>query len=215
MAEEEPKEHAPQEAKKAPSGPISNVIRPRFGMSGSILASIGPEGQKYYVSVLDGEVTAPGQYVQLVDTLYNAKKGDVINLKIYSYGGWVDTGLNIIQGIWNTQAHVITTAMSTAASIAAVIWLCGHERIMMPGSTLMIHMPSGGQSGKTMDIADECSQLNEYFAYLLRTIGKGIVTEEEFDRIVNKREDTFLPAALVNERLKALPAGEERHAYLN
>ena len=83
MSEEQPKEHAPQEAKNPPKGPISNVIRPRFGMSGSILASIGPEGQHYYVSVLDGEVTAPGQYVQLVDTLYNARKGDVINLKIY------------------------------------------------------------------------------------------------------------------------------------
>jgi ATP-dependent protease ClpP protease subunit len=85
----------------------------------------------------------------------------------------------------------------------------------MPGSTLMIHMPSGGQSGKTMDIADECSQLNEYFAYLLRTIGKGLITEDEFDLIINRREDTFFPADVINERLKALPAGEVRHAQLN
>ena len=212
MAEEQPKEHDPQEAKKTPEGPVSTVIRPRFGMSGSILSSIGENGQKYYVCVLDGEVTAPGQYVQLIDTLYNARKGDVINLKIYSYGGWVDTGLNIIQGIWNTQAHVITTAMSTAASIAAVIWLCGHERIMCPGATLMVHMPSGGQSGKTLDIADECNQLNDYFANLLHIVGKGLITDEEFQRIIFKREDLFIPADVINERLLALVEKEVPHA---
>lgn len=210
-----PQPHEPQETKQPPKGPISNVIRPRFGMSGSVLASKGPNGERYFVSVLDGEVTAPGQYVQLVDTLYNARKGDVIHIKIFSFGGWVDTGLNIIQAIWNTQAHVITTAMSTAASIAAVIWLCGHERRVCDGATLMVHMPSGGQSGKTQDIADECSQLNDYFAYLLHYIGKDFLTDDEYDRIINRREDTFIPCDEIKRRLSLLEQAEKQKEIAN
>ena len=197
-------EHKPQETKEAPDKNISTVTRPSFGMSGSVLAAKGPNGESYYVSVLDEEVTAPGQYIQLMDILYNAKKGDIVHIKLYSFGGWVDSGLNIIQAIFNTQAHVITTGMSIVASIAAVIWLCGHERRMMPGSALMVHMPSGGQFGKTTDIEDECRQLNEFFSSLLKNIGRGIITEEEFVRIIENREDTFIPAEVVNQRLALL-----------
>ena len=183
---------------------VSTVARPIFGMSGSVLAAKGPNGESHYVSILDEEVTAPGQYIQLLDTLYNAKAGDTVHIKIYSFGGWVDSGLNIIQAIFNTQAKVITTGMSIVASIAAVIWMCGHERRMLPGSALMVHMPSGGQYGKTADIEDECKQLNEFFSNLLRTIGGDILTEDEFTRIIENREDTFIPAEIINERLLRL-----------
>jgi len=202
MAEEQ-KTHAPQETKKVPSQNISTVIRPKFGMSGSVLAGKGPNGENYFVSILDSEVTAPGQYIQLIDTLYHAKKGDVVHIKIYSAGGWVSTGINLIQAIYNTQAHVITTGMSIVASIAAVIWLAGHERRMLPGATLMVHMPSGEQGGKTLDIADECGQLNEFFANFLRTVGKGVITEEEFHRIIDNREDTFISGEEIMKRIEA------------
>jgi len=201
--------HQPQETKQVPEKSISTVLRPKFGMSGSVLASKGPNGENYYVSVLDQEVTAPGQYIQLLDTLYHAKKGDVVHIKIYSFGGWVSTGISLLQAIYNTQAHVITTGMSIVASIAAVIWLCGHERRMMPGSALMIHMPSGGQFGKTLDIEDETHQLNEFFGAFLRDIGKGIITDEEFTKIIDNREDTFIPGDIVVKRLKALEGKED------
>jgi len=200
--------HKPQETKQVPEQNISTVIRPKFGMSGSVLASKGPNGENYYVSILDQEVTGPGQYIQLIDTLYHAKKGDVVHIKIYSFGGWVSTGINLLQAIHNTQAHVITTGMSIVASIAAVIWLSGHERRMLPGSALMIHMPSGGQFGKTLDIEDETSQLNKFFGEFLRDIGKGVVTDDEFTRIIENREDTFIPGDVVMERLKVMEGKE-------
>ena len=196
--------HKPQETKQVPAQNISTVMRPKFGMSGSVLASKGPNGENYDVSVHDQEVTGPGQYIQLVDTLYHAKKGDVVHIKIYSAGGWVESGSILIQAMYNTQAHVITTGMSIVASIAAVIWLCGHERRMLPGSTLMVHMPSSAMAGKTLDISDETSQLNEFFGAFLRDIGKGLITEEEFTRIIDNREDTFIPGEEIMRRMAKL-----------
>ena len=198
-------EHTPQETKEAPqSDYVSTVVKTKFGMSGSILATKDEEGHNHYVTILDAEVGGPSQFVQLVDLLYHAKEGDVVTIRIYSFGGWVETGLNICQAISATRAKVITVGMSIVASIAAVIWMAGHERKMLPGSVLMVHMPSGGQFGKTMDIEEECRQLNEFFADFLHRIGKGIITDEEFERIITKREDTFIPAEKINKRLAAM-----------
>ena len=197
--------HEPNETKEATnSNYVSTVVKTKFGMSGSILASKDAEGHNHYVTILDAEVGGPSQFVQLVDLLYHAVEGDTVTIRIYSFGGWVETGLNICQAIANTRARVTTVGMSIVASIAAVIWMAGHERKMLPGSALMVHMPSGGQFGKTLDIEEECRQLNEFFADFLHRIGKDIITDEEFDAIIQRREDTFISAEEVNKRLAKL-----------
>ena len=68
----------------------------------------------------------------------------------------------------------------------------------------MVHMPSSAMAGKTLDISDETSQLNEFFGAFLRDIGKGLITEEEFTRIIDNREDTFIPGEEIMRRMAKL-----------
>ena len=178
----------------APAGPPMTTVNPgKFGASGSVAAVVNPNGTKSYTAVITGEVLAPGNYIQLLDTLYHAKKGDTVTIKIASPGGMVETGSALLTAFENTQAHVKTIGIGLVASIAAIIWLAGHEHEMLPGATLMVHGPSGLQMGKVSSIKEECEQIGEYFEYMLKKLSKGILTDEQLNRVLTKREDLFIP----------------------
>ena len=175
-----------------PAAPPTTVQPPIFGDSGSVVVTQGEKGKRY-TAVITGEVSFPGKYIQLIDTLYHAKKGDSIVIKIASPGGMVETGVAILTAIENTQAHVTTVAMGLVASIAAIIWLAGNDRKMLPGSTLMVHGPSGLQAGKVSDIKEECEQIDSYFRNMVTQLTKGVLTDEQLQRVLENREDLFLP----------------------
>ena len=121
----------------------------------------------------------------------------------------VETGVAILTAIENTQAEVTTEALGLVASIAAIIWLAGHQRIMQPGSTLMVHGPSGLQAGKVSDIVEECEQINSYFKEMVTKLTQGVLTPEELTRVLENREDFFLPATVINSRIVNQLQGKE------
>lgn len=198
----------PQPKKEEPKQLNTTVMPTKFGESGTVAMMANPDGTKSYTAILTGEVLGPGKYIQLLDTLYHAKKGDTITIKIASPGGMVETGAALFTAFENTQAKVKTVGMGTVASIASLIWMAGHEREMMPGSTLMVHGPSGMQAGKVSTIKEECDQISEYFRYMLVSLSKGILTQEQLDRVLESREDLFIAAEVVNEQIKKMSGGQ-------
>lgn len=180
-----------------PSPPPTTLIPTRFGESGSVIMTPNPDGTRSFVAIIAGEVLYPSKYLQLIDTLYHAKKGDQVFIKIASPGGMVETGVAILTAIENTQAKVTTIGMGMVASIASIIWMAGHDRIMMPGATLMVHGPSGMQAGKVSTIKEEVEQIGAWFEYMLRTLSKGILTDEQLEHVISSREDMFIPGETV------------------
>lgn len=187
-----------------PGPPPSTLVPTKFGESGSVVMTPNPDGSRSFVTIIAGEVLYPSKYLQLIDTLYHAKKGDQVFIKIASPGGMVETGVAILTAIENTQAKVTTIGMGLVASIASIIWMAGHDRIMMPGATLMVHGPSGMQAGKVSTIKDEVEQISAYFEDLLRTLSKGILTEEQLNHVLTTREDLFIPGETLEATRRTL-----------
>ncbi|MBR1988768.1 MAG: ATP-dependent Clp protease proteolytic subunit [Clostridia bacterium] len=161
-----------------------------------------PNGErKKYVCNIDWFVGKPDPYMNITHILYTAEPGDEVVFNLYSYGGSVETGCMIINAIKNTKATVTTVAFGLCASIAAMIWSCGHIREVMPTATIMYHMPSGMVFGKTADNEEESRHIQGYFSEFMREVTKGILTEDELDKIINKRMDMFIPAATIQARL--------------
>jgi len=77
-----------------------------------------------------------------------------ITLMINSYGGYVSAGQQIFSTILNCKTKIKTQVMGVAASIAAVIFEAGNQRIVNDYSILMFHDPSGG-SEKSLDVFKE------------------------------------------------------------
>lgn len=155
-----------------------------------------------YTTVITDIVMECGDFANLLMILKNATENDTVTLKLSSPGGSVETGIFICNAIMNTKAKVVTQAMGFNASIAAVIWCMGHEKQLTPTATLMFHMPSGFGFGKTANVEEESKYMQEYFKYLLTNITKDILTESEFDDMVNGRKDTFLPYRVLKNRMK-------------
>lgn len=193
---------APAKPNVPPTPPDNTIQLPVFGDSGSVVATQGENGTRNYVAMITGEVSFPSKYIQLLDTLYHARKGDTITIKIASPGGMVETGIAILTAIENTQAKVTTVALGLVASIASIIWMAGHERIMMPESTLMVHGPSGLQAGKVSDIKEECDMIDAYFRDLLIRVSKGVLTSEQLNHVLEHREDYFISADTIMKQMK-------------
>ena len=71
-------------------------------------------------------------------------------------------------------------------------------------ASMMLHLPSGGYFGKSMDVKDQTTGLCNYFTGLLTRITRGILTMEDIENVVNHRKDVYLSGVTVNERLAAM-----------
>ena len=72
-----------------------------------------------------------------------------ITIYINSPGGEVQSGLAAYDLLCMTKAPVTTVCIGEAASMAAILFLAGKRRIMLPSSTIMIHDPSPGGGSLT------------------------------------------------------------------
>lgn len=74
------------------------------------------------------------------------KPGERINFVINSPGGNVSDGLAVYDLIRSLESPVRTICMGTAASMGAILFLAGDERVMAKHSQVMIHDASFGKA---------------------------------------------------------------------
>jgi ATP-dependent protease ClpP protease subunit len=106
-----------------------------------------------------------------------------VEVRINSIGGSVLEGYSIISAIQNSNMKVTTINDGMAASISAIIFICGHKRLMKEHSILMIHNPSGGSN----------DLLNVIKSSLLTILNNNcILIEEELNKLMDN--ETYFTA---------------------
>lgn len=77
-----------------------------------------------------------------------------INVYVNSPGGIITSGMAIYDTMQLVKPEVTTTVIGQAASMGAVILLAGAsgKRYALPNARIMIHQPSGGSRGTSIDI---------------------------------------------------------------
>lgn len=99
----------------------------------------------------------------VTDQLTTMQDADEIEVLINSPGGIVDEGtaiFNLLIDAGKTQ-KIITKCIGQAASISALIFLAGSERVMLPGTKVMIHQASSGGWGKGDELIKKGQELIE------------------------------------------------------
>ena len=123
-----------------------------------------------------------------------------INVRINSAGGNVLDGYAIFDAIRNSKVPVYTYNVGLCASIASIIFLAGHKRIMNDFSSIMIHNPDSP--------SEDSSKLLKIIKDQLLTIlqNNSILLEGELSDLMN--EETYfdsseaLKSGLVDEVIK-------------
>ncbi|OWY37808.1 Clp protease [Xenophilus sp. AP218F] len=156
---------------------------------------------------LSEEIGAPILYTDLLYTLRTAASTDVIFLHLNTPGGNFDTGLQIINNIGASQAHVVTILEARAYSMGALIFLAGDELVVHDTCQLMFHNYSSALIGKGNEQQAQVMASGKWFEKVMRHVCRPFLSDEELDRIL-KGEDIWLDSDNIRRRLIHIQKGE-------
>ncbi len=111
-----------------------------------------------------------------------------IQVRINSGGGSISAGIAIIDAMKDIKSPIVTYISGVACSMAAIISICGDERIMTRNSIWMMHPGSGANC--------------DYFSFLKDRIKMIDLYEKNMDRILKEY------TKLTKEEIKNMKYGE-------
>lgn len=150
---------------------------------------------------LSKEIGAAEGYTDMVHRILTASPADVIFIHLNTPGGHIDTGVQIINAIRNSQAKVVTILESVAYSLGTLIFLAGDEMVVNENCMMMFHNFNGGLSGKGNELVSELQATVEWFAAIAKDLYIPFMSEDEFNRIV-KGEDMWMQTPEIKRRLE-------------
>lgn len=117
-----------------------------------------------------------------------------IKMLIYSYGGDVDVMFSFIDIMELSKTPVYTYNMGCALSAAALMFMAGHKRYMMPKAQTLIHQGNiSGVSGTTNQVIETIDNMKkiekEIKAYILQ---KSKIDEKTYKK--NEKKEWYLTA---------------------
>lgn len=152
----------------------------------------------FYLSKHIGE---PEGYTDMIHEITTASPTDVIFIHLNTPGGQLDTGVQIINAMQNSQAKIVTVLESTAYSLGTLIFLAGDEMVVNEHCMMMFHNFNGGLIGKGNELVSELEATVKWFASLAEDIYIPFLSREEFDRIA-KGEDMWMQTPEIKTRLE-------------
>lgn len=150
---------------------------------------------------LSGEIESPENYIEWFQTIRHCAQGDVIKIYINSGGGSIDTTIQFLRALNETEATVITSVEGMCASAATMIFLQGDNFEVSEYSMFMIHNYSGGFIGKGNEIHSQALFERKWSTSFMRSIYDGFLTLEEIERVIDG-VDLWMDGAEVIKRLK-------------
>ena len=160
---------------------------------------------------LCGELQDPQYYTELFYTLRTAAETDLIYIHINSPGGDFNTGLQIINNMLASEAHVITVLEARAYSMAAFIFLSGDELIVHDNCQLMFHTYSSSFAGKGSEQMAEVHALGSWFEKVTTRICTPFLSLSDIAHIL-QGSDLWMDSDEIRRRLGRIkPAGKTPH----
>ena len=156
----------------------------------------------FYISE---EIDDPNLYIDMIHCFNVAGQNDVIYLHLNTSGGRLDTGVQLINAMKNSQAKVVTVLECMAYSLGTLIFLSGHELVVNDNCVMMLHNFKGGVIGKGNELTSQLDATVKWFNMLAKEIYIPFLTEDEFNRIL-KGEDLWMQSAEIRKRLENVAA---------
>jgi ATP-dependent protease ClpP protease subunit len=152
---------------------------------------------------LCGEIREPQYYTELFYTLRSASDTDLVYIHINSSGGDFNTGLQIINNIFSSNARVVTILEARAYSMAALIFLSGDELIVHDNCQLMFHIYSGIFAGKGNEQQAEVAAVGNWFEKVMSRLCSPFLSDTEIANIL-KGSDVWMDSDEIRRRLQRL-----------
>lgn len=152
----------------------------------------------YIVEEISDDVN---RYLNLINCLKTSEPKDTVIIYLNTVGGSIYTALQIINSIRASEATVVCSLDSIAASAGSMIFLAANKFIVAPNCTMMIHDYSQGimTSGHSINVQVDFQK--SYFKKLYKDIYSGFLTDSEINSVLTGT-DMWLSADQILSRLK-------------
>ncbi len=161
---------------------------------------VEPKGQDFHF-YLTGEIGHPENYTDLFHVFNMASPADVVYLHLNTPGGSLDTCVNIIHGIQDTDAMVVACADGEVASAGSIIFFACHGLKVGDYSNFLVHDGSGSVGGKTNDTLSAAQNVVARLKKLYNDVYYPYLTKKEISEVLGGK-DLWLTAEDVNKRIK-------------
>ena len=151
----------------------------------------------FYISE---EIVEPELYTEMIHRINIANPGDIIHIHLNTPGGRLDTGVQIVNAMQNSQAKVITILEGMAYSLGTLIFLAGDEMVVNDHCMMMFHNFKGGILGKGQELVAQLDATVKWFAAMAKRIYVPFLTEQEFERMI-RGEDLWMHSPEIRKRL--------------
>lgn len=156
-----------------------------------------------YKVFIDEEIKSPSYYRNLTYTLDNASPNDDIIFHINSPGGNVYAGLQLYNGILNTEANTVAILEGMCVSAATFFPMACDSVMVMNGSFMMLHAASFGAIGDMKSIMDDVTFRNKELEKMIHRVYKDFLTEEEIEDMIQNKREVWMSDEEVSRRLRA------------
>lgn len=153
--------------------------------------------QHFYLS---GPIEEPHKYVDMIQKIQLSTPDDIIYIHLNTPGGQLDTGVQIINAMQASNAHIIVAIEANCHSLGTLIFLAADEFIVHDNCLMMIHNFSGGTYGKGNEQHSQLEAQIKWFNSLAKKLYVPFLSEDEFAAVV-KGEDIWLQSDDVRKRL--------------
>lgn len=150
---------------------------------------------------LSGQIEQASYYCDLFYTLRTASESDLVYLHLNTIGGDFDTGLQIINNMQASDAHVVTVLEARAYSMGAFIFLAGDELLVHDNCQLLFHSYSGIFTGKGSEQQAQALAVANWFCKFLERTCQPFLTQQEIKGIV-KGSDLWMDSDEIRQRLR-------------
>ncbi|MBI1974422.1 MAG: ATP-dependent Clp endopeptidase proteolytic subunit ClpP [Candidatus Zambryskibacteria bacterium] len=118
-----------------------------------------------------------------------------ISLYINSPGGYIHSGMAIIDTMNHIKPEISTVCVGMAASMGAMILSCGAKgkRFILPNAEVMIHQPLGGTEGQASDIEINAKHIVKSREILNKMLAKN--TGQSLEKIEKDVDRNFYMSA--------------------
>jgi len=155
----------------------------------------------YFLSFIPYDIAG---YTQLINLIMSLPANFILHIYICSPGGAVATTFQILSALGRCKAKIVTHNIGIAASCGSLLLSAGNEIYIAPQATTMFHGSAHGGFDKSIRLKSNAEHIVKNMEYVFgKMIAKGILTQEEYENIMKKDVEYFIPADVMTERLKA------------
>lgn len=176
-----------------------------------------------YNLYLYGLIVSAQQFVGAMEVLATAGPEDTILIHLSTDGGSLDATDTFLQGIRETEAHVVAKVSGSCCSAGTLIALAADEFQLSENASFLFHNGGAFVGGKYSDFVSQTEHTKKYFERVIRTSYIGFLEESEINDLMrgvdlwmdseefvtrhNKRNEFFL--AQYEEAMEAEKAAQE------